>query len=226
MTSRTDRQPARATIAKRRTETSRRSGFGGTLLGLFIGIAVGLGLAAGIAFYLTRAGNPYQSTSPAREPLREPTKEAAKPGRPESGAAERPRFDFYKILPGVEEPKMPPKTAERAPPDKVTAERAASPDKTIAKVEERAPPAAPDRPSKAGERFWLQAGSFTSMADAENLKARLAFAGWEATIQPVTLPDKGVRYRVRLGPYDNTDAMTRMKGELATRGFDVAVIKF
>jgi len=226
MTSRIDRQPARATTANRRTEASRRSGFGGTLLGLFIGIAVGLALAAGIAFYLTRAGNPYQSASPAKEGSREPTKEAARPGRPETGAAEKPRFDFYKILPGVEEPKIAPKTAERATPDRVTAERAASPDKTIAKVDERAAPPVPDKAAKGGERFWLQAGSFANMADAENLKARLAFAGWEATIQPVTLPDKGLRYRVRLGPYDNTDAMARMKGELATRGFDVAVIKF
>ena len=87
--------------------------------------------------------------------------------------------------------------------------------------------AAPDAKSKtAGDRFWLQAGSFSSEADAEDLKARLAFAGWEAAIQPATLPDKSVRYRVRLGPYDNTDALQRMKGELAARGFDVAVIKF
>ena len=34
------------------------------------------------------------------------------------------------------------------------------------------------------------------------------------------------RYRVRLGPYDNTDALQRMKSDLAARGFDVAVIKF
>ena len=80
--------------------------------------------------------------------------------------------------------------------------------------------------AKAADRFWLQAGAFASEADAENLKARLAFAGWEATIQSASLPDKGVRYRVRLGPYDNTDELARMKGELAKRGFDVAVIKF
>ena len=44
-------------------------------------------------------------------------------------------------------------------------------------------------------------------------------------IQSATLPEKGVRYRVRLGPYDNTDELARIKGELAKRGFDVAVIK-
>jgi cell division protein FtsN len=39
------------------------------------------------------------------------------------------------------------------------------------------------------------------------------------------LPDKTQRYRVRLGPYDNTDELNRVKAELGNRGFDVAVIK-
>jgi cell division protein FtsN len=173
-----------------------------------------------------KAGNPYQSAGPAREAPREAAKDTAKSGRAETGATEKPRFDFYKILPGVEEPKVQPKSADRGTADKATADRAASPDKTVAKADERptVPPA--DKPAKAADRFWLQAGSFASEADAENLKARLAFAGWEAAIQSATLPDKGVRYRVRLGPYDNTDELARMKGELAKRGFDVAVIKF
>ena len=58
MTSRIDRQPAHSAMTKRRFQPSRRSGFGGTLLGLFIGIAVGLALAAGVAFYLWK-GRPY-----------------------------------------------------------------------------------------------------------------------------------------------------------------------
>ena len=64
------------------------------------------------------------------------------------------------------------------------------------------------------------------VVDAENLRARLALAGWEATVQEGALPDKSVRYRVRLGPYDNADELGRMKGELAKRGFDVAVIRY
>jgi cell division protein FtsN len=226
MTSRTDHRPSRAPIAKRRPGPSRRSGFGGTLLGVFIGVALGLALAAGVAYYLMQAGNPYLSAGPAREGPREAAKDPAKPGRSETGTAEKPRFDFYKILPGVEEPKVQPKYADRGTADKATADRAASPDKTVAKAGDRVAPPASDKAPKAAERFWLQAGSFASEADAENLKARLAFAGWEAAIQSANLPEKGLRYRVRLGPYDNTDELTRMKGELAKRGFDVAVIKF
>ena len=73
--------------------------------------------------------------------------------------------------------------------------------------------------------MWLQAGAFASESDAENLKARLALSGWEAAIQPAPQPDKSVRYRVRLGPYDNTDELNRIKSELARGGFDVAVIR-
>ena len=203
MRARTEQGPP---AAKRRPTSSRKSGFGGTLFGIFIGVALGLTLAAAVAFYLMKAGNPYVASGP---PSREVAKESPKSGQ--ATTAEKPRFDFYKILPGVEEPRVQGKAAERAPPS----------DKTVAKVDDRAA----DKAAKTPERFWLQAGSFASEADAENLKARLAFSGWEATIQPVSLPDKGPRFRVRLGPYDNTDELARMKNELAKRGFDAAVIK-
>ena len=83
-----------------------------------------------------------------------------------------------------------------------------------------------DGAAKVPERFWLQAGSFTTEADAENLRARLAMAGWEAQMQQGQLADKATRYRVRLGPYDNVTELNRIKGELARRGFDVAVIRY
>jgi len=225
-------------------------------MGVFIGLALGLALAVGVAFYLSRAGVALQQ--PVRDAVREPGKAA----RAEPSPAEKPRFDFYRILPGIEEPKIQAKSPERVTPDRATVERAASPDKAAGRPEDRAPAAkAEDKPAgaKAGEksavakaedkpasarsedkptvaksddraarpteRYWLQAGSFNNEADAENLKARLAFAGWEATVLPATLPDKSTRYRVRIGPYDNTDELNRMKGELAGRGFDVAVIR-
>ncbi len=209
------------------------------MVGLFIGIALGLALAAAVAFYLTKGANPYQSATPARESPREPAKEMAKPGRADPFAPEKPRFDFYRILPGAEEPKVHSKPGERGLADKSTAERAVSPDKAdaksatktearaVTKADERPAGTTPEaKPKATVDRFWLQAGSFANEADAEDLKARLAFAGWEASIQSATLPDKSVRYRVRLGPYDNTDALQRMKSDLAARGFDVAVIKF
>jgi cell division protein FtsN len=135
-----------------------------------------------------------------------------------AGAPEKPRFDFYKILPGAEEPRL-------------GAERKAAADKAIERPGDKS---APDTIAKAGptaatvkpaDRMWLQAGAFANQSDAESLKARLALAGWEASVQSATLPDQGVRYRVRVGPFDNTDEVNRVKAELGKSGFDAAVIK-
>ena len=222
-----------------RPPPSRRHGRGGTLLGVFIGLIIGLGMAAGVAFWLMRNNPAFQTQN-----MREPAKDAAKVAKAE---AEKPnRFDFYKILPGTEDPKV--QAERKAPerPDRSMAEQAKekqSPAKAQERAAEAATPAAPaqqaarapekvataEPPAKAvksGERFWLQAGSFAGEPEAENLKARLALAGWEATVQQGMMPDKAVRYRVRLGPYDNSDEIARMKSELGKRGFDAAVIKY
>lgn len=175
------------------------------MLGIFIGLVMGLSIAAALAFFVGRSG----LTSPLPGPAA--SRDAAKGAKGEvsamASAPDKPRFDFYKILPGADETKS---AQERRAPDKVAP---------------RPAEAAPDTATSAGDRFWLQAGAFASATDAENLKARLALSGWEAAVQAVSMPDKTQRYRVRLGPYDNIDELNRMKTELGSRGFDVAVIK-
>jgi cell division protein FtsN len=189
------------------------------VLGIFIGLVMGLALAAGVAYYLGRSGLtvPLPSGGQAKEGARGAKGDATAAATP----ADKPRFDFYKILPGADEPK--------APNERKTVEKLERPSEKAAPVPASLPVAvakAPDKePAKAVDRFWLQAGAFNGESEAENLKARLALAGWEAAVQSVPLPDKSVRYRVRLGPYDNTDELNRIKGELGKGGFDVAVIR-
>lgn len=225
---------------------SRRGDAGGTLIGVFIGLVLGLGLAAGVAYYLMKANGPFpaQGGKEAREASREPARTA----KADAPGGDKPRFDFYKILPGVEEPKVAaPKTGDRAVADQAkagtdkapaakSADKAAdkAPDKGADKAADKAATKAPEKvasaeptaAAKLPERFWLQAGSFANESDAENLKARLAFSGWQASIQQGTLPDKGMRFRVRLGPYDNSDELNRIRADLTRGGFEVAVIKF
>ena len=236
------------TRSPNRTPT-RHGALGGTLLGVFIGIVVGLGMAASVAYWLMK-------NNPAL-PIPSLTRDAAEAERDNGKVAkadEKPRFDFYKILPGVEEPKVQPRPergdravveqakdrgqrpatnaatnvdAGQAKLASVDAARSLAADALKAAVAEAGKsPTADARAAKANDRFWLQAGSFSTAPDAENLRARLALAGWEASVQEGALPDKSVRYRVRLGPYDNSDELTRMKSELAKRGFDVAVIHY
>jgi cell division protein FtsN len=207
--------------ARRRAHARWRNDRGGTLLGVFIGLVLGLGLAAGVAYFVAKANSPYAQA--AKDAVRDTARDSGKGGKTDTAASDKPRFDFYKILPGGEEPKV--QVERKIAPDRAVVDQAKD------KEAERAPakvataePAA--KAPGAGDRFWLQAGSFAAESDAENLKARLALAGWEAGVQQGALPDKGVRYRVRLGPYDNTDELNRIKADLAKKGFDVAVIKF
>ncbi len=216
------RQGAHAAVSRTPAAKRRQGAAGGVLVGVFIGLVLGLALAAGVAYYFMKGPSPYQTpAAPAKEAAKEPPKdtakepprEPAKAGRPEPApaAGEKPRFDFYRILPGSEEPRP------QAKPQDTTTDRATA---------ERAAPEAADKAAKPADRFWLQAGSFAVEADAENMKAQLALSGWEAVVQAATLPDKGLRYRVRIGPYADTDELNRVKAELARRGFDVAVIKY
>lgn len=80
-------------------------------------------------------------------------------------------------------------------------------------------------PAGSKDQYFLQAGSFQSEADANNLKARLALMGVEATIQTVNVPDKGVWHRVRVGPYGDVEEMNKTRALLAQNGVQPSLIK-
>ena len=81
-------------------------------------------------------------------------------------------------------------------------------------------PKADSKPVAVYEPQILQAGSFSSVNDAENLKAKLALLGLEASIQTATIPDKGLWYRVRVGPYKNAGEMNHARNFMKQNGVD------
>ena len=92
----------------RTAPATRKRSAGGFLFGLFTGVVIGLAVALGIAFYLNKSPVPLIIAKP-----KPAEKDAGKPpaiaGLPQSAATpaaapEKPKFDFYKILPGAEEP--------------------------------------------------------------------------------------------------------------------------
>ena len=179
---------------------------GGTLLGVLIGFALGVAVAGVIAFFFTKTPNPFEGKSVrgdvASPHLSSVERELAKQG-------ERPRFDFSKILPGTEERRVPKEESAPAPAgDKSTPAAQAS-----------------VQPSDKGGKFFLQAGAYQNVADAEDQRAKLALMGIEASMQSVTLPDKGTLNRVRLGPYSSADEMNQVKADLTKRGIATAVIR-
>jgi cell division protein FtsN len=73
--------------------------------------------------------------------------------------------------------------------------------------------------------FWLQAGAFSEEREADNLKARIALTGLEATVRAVNIPDKGTLFRVRLGPYQSLEEANRTKVTLTQNGVGTAIIR-
>ena len=68
-------------------------------------------------------------------------------------------------------------------------------------------------------------GAFQKAPDADNVKAKLALLGIEASIQEVTTADKGKLLRVRAGPFAKPPEMNKARNELAANGIQATVIK-
>lgn len=188
----------------------KKSG-GGTLLGVFIGLVIGVLLSFGVVWMLNKSPLPFQNKyEGAPRNGNGGTAEqtpAALPGKPGDKPAERQRFDFYNILEG-----KPAATPEAAVPPQA------------ARPQAEAAPAAEPKPAP-GEIFFLQVGSFQKAADADNLKAKLALTGLDASVQEVVIPDKGTMHRVRVGPFRDVDEMNRARALLTHSGVQGAVIK-
>ncbi|WP_423911065.1 SPOR domain-containing protein [Candidatus Spongiihabitans sp.] len=73
--------------------------------------------------------------------------------------------------------------------------------------------------------YMLQAGAYKNQADADRLKAELAFQGLVSTIQKISIQDRGDFYRVRLGPYISYDQMAAADQKLARQGITALRLK-
>ena len=200
-----DRKPAR-----KPTRAPARSA-GGTLIGIFIGLVFGALIAAGAAWYFTRA-NPFQP-APVAPRVQAPADQgpAALPGKPGDRPVVKQDFEFYKILPQGDN--VPSQAAPQAAQVQPVTEAVPQP------VQQAAQQPAP-RPT---ERMYLQVGAFENPSEADNLKARLALSGIQASAQRTQLADGRVVHRVRIGPYSKPEDMNPMRSRLAEAGFSASV---
>lgn len=189
---------------------AKKSSGGSTLLGVFIGLILGLALAAGIAVYINKTPIPFLDKSKPAEKAVAPKAGSTTPNladtlkpAPEKAAGDKPRFDFYKILPGQEEPVSEQQIKQAAK----EAAKATAEGKDLKDV------------------YLLQAGAFQNPADADNLKAKLALIGLEAVVEPTNLAEKGMWYRVRIGPYTKIDDLNRTRSTLAQNGIEATLVK-
>ena len=172
-----------------------------------------------------------EPVAPAAEPLAPPASaksaKAAKAEAPPAFVAPAPSPANEKS--GIEKSITPPNLASQpsssapvtnstntAPPASTAASTAASTTATGPSTSAAAQP--------EGFTYYLQAGAFREINDAEATKAKLALMGVAATIAE-RKSELGTLYRVRVGPFSEIEAMNRARLRLSDNGVDAAVVK-
>lgn len=183
---------------------SRSSKSGGNkgnpfLSGLLVGLLLGVGISVGVAILVKGSDSPFVSRGiPAKHDVATEESSAVPKDAIPAAGSDKPRFDFYTILPGTEA--------------QVT-------EQEIKRKEEES------TSSKTQESYFLQVGAFKTEQEADNMKAKLALLGMEAIVQTAAIPDKGTWHRVRVGPFSDLDQINKARGELTRNNFSTDLIK-
>ncbi|SFU48797.1 Sporulation related domain-containing protein [Nitrosomonas eutropha] len=207
---------------KSRNSVKTRKNGGSLWLGLFVGYTLGLVSAIGVWLYISQAPSPFltqgkeaQSQSSGKSARQSsPPLSAEKKILPHTNQAETSgsRFDFYKILPGIEEPPAE-DTFDLAPlPPTATAIK-----KTPEKI--------PEKTAVTKDQYYLQAGSFRNSGDAERMKAELAMLGIVASVQIGKSDGNVLVHRVRVGPFIKMEELDRVRASLQSNGMTTSLVR-
>jgi cell division protein FtsN len=222
---------------------------GGTFLGFVIGAVFGLALALGVAVYITKVPIPFMNKNqprPAEGGAAEAQKNkdwdpnAALPGRvppkPQPGASEatepvsagapaaESRDPLGDLARSRSEAARAPVAAEaaKAPP---AAKAGAASNAPTAPAPAPAPPPAPPPPPAADPlQYFVQAGAFRAVEEAEQMRARLSLMGLQARVSEREQAGRVV-YRVRLGPFDRRDDAEKAGERLEAAGITAALVR-
>lgn len=207
---------------------ARRAQGGGTLFGVLSGLLIGLAMAAMVAVYVNRSTAPFVDRA-SRGP---------DPSIPDPGFAPDPNRSLYGrdaaagMAPSgpvtVAPPPVSAPTPEAGPNDAIGQLMASLPRRDAAPAAQLQPQQdgkpAPTIPSAPAGRYLLQAGSFRVIEDAEALKARLTFLGFDVRLQQAEVNGVLVN-RVQVGPYARLDDMNRARARLAENKVEAAVVR-
>jgi cell division protein FtsN len=181
--------------------------------GLLVGLVLGVGLSVGVTVIIQGGKSPFVAKDKVTEEAHSenvPKKlqEKSDKGQDVSalpkddnggkGVTEKPRFDFYTILPG----------SESQVTEQEIKQKSANAEQSV-----------------VSENYYLQVGAFPSEEEADNLKAKLALQGIEAIVQTAEIPGKGVWHRVRVGPFTDLEQINKTRSDLVTNGFKTDLIK-
>lgn len=166
------------------------------------GLTVGL-LVAFLVFLQMRPKQAEPQAAPqALAVPPEPPPQAAKPEpkRTASKPPPKPRFDFYNLLPEME---------VIVPDEDIQGEPMQEGVKQV------------EQPGT----YLLQAGSFRSRQQADQLRAKLGLLGLETSVQTVNVDNSQTWHRVRVGPFSNLNELNDARALLRKNGIDAILIR-
>ena len=185
----------------------------------WVWLACGL-LVGGFIMFLMQL-QPGRDGIKRDKPAQATTASKAKP--PEAKTApQKPKYDFYTLLP-ESEVIVPPDALTTAPSaaKPVSAEEAAKIDAARAEalLNGQTPPAMPTvAKAPVTTEFFLQAGSFRKREDADKVRAQIILLGQSVQVESGTVREE-VWYRVLVGPFANRDQLAQAQKSLAGGGF-------
>ena len=202
--------------AKRKKKSRNSSGFGLFVLGVIVGTSVTLlyqgimsdqpnDIGSGIEGILSAAvernkGNSDLNSNSLDESLL---------------STPQISFDYHEML--LDEETVQPRQVED---ESVSPEPKALPTVPDSAPEELAAIEQPEQITTDGSALYvLQVGSYKSFQEADRTKANLALEGMEAFIQKVSIEGRGDFYRVRIGPFQQLDAMLGIGDRLNRLGY-------
>lgn len=194
---------------------------GGFAIGLIVGLLIGLALALGVAVYVTKVPVPFVDKVGGRTP----EQDAAEA---EKNRNWDPNAPLHGKNPARPRPVPPAASGAVAEPPAA----ASAPASAAAPVSQRDPVAilAGDTPPAGAaasavpqaSSYFVQAGAFAGLEEAEQQRAKLAMLGYEGRISERDQAGKVV-YRVRIGPLDRAQA-DEARAKLGAAGVESALI--
>ena len=196
---------------------------GSFVLGLIVGLLVGLALALGVALYIAKVPVPFVNKVPQRtaeqdaaeaeknknwDPNSSLYSKVPRPGAASSGVVSAPPPASAVLPPGAA-----PNAAASAP----------KPD-PAAILAGKLPPDASTKPGSDALSYFIQAGAFGRIEDAEAQRAKLAMSGYQAKVTEREQSGRTVS-RVRLGPFDKKEEAAQVKEKLESTGVESALVQ-
>ncbi len=211
-------------MATKRKSSRQPKQSGSTMYGALAGLRVGLIIAAVVAFYVTKAPMPFVDRA---------TRDADRTKLPDPRQAPDPNQGLYGRDGAAGTPPSGPTATAPAPlPGVQPAAPAPSKGQSdelgalIATLPPGTPPEAPAAraPAPASGKYFLQAGAYRVLEDAEGLKARILLLGLPVAVQRAEVNGMQVN-RVRVGPFARLDDMNRARSLLGENKIESAVVR-